>query len=321
MKKITVFNTFISSANMGDAIIMDYSMQQLQSVFPEAYFFHAPTHDYARRASYKFIRNTTEQIVCGTNLLHDKMYIYNQWKINLIDAAMLRNVSLMGVGTSSYYGKLDWYSRWLYKSVLSNSRIQSVRDSYTKEVMHKAGFKNVLNTGCPTTWKLTPEFCQTISTQKAQSVITTLTDYDGYATTDKEVIDLLSKNYEKVYLWIQGFYDVELAEKLGITDKVTFIAPHLEAFDKILGNEDVEYIGTRLHAGIRALNFKRRTCILAVDNRAIEMGKSFNLNVVARGEAPDFLKHYITSQTAMEVKIPLNKIEKWKNQFKDASAR
>lgn len=301
---------------MGDAIIMDYALQQLQSIFPEAYFFHAPTHDYARRASYKFIRNTQEQIVCGTNLLHDKMYLYNQWKINMVDAALLSDVSLMGVGTSSYYGKLDWYSKWLYKSVLGKNRIQSVRDSYTAEVMQNAGFDKVLNTGCPTTWKLTPEFCKTISSQKAKSVVTTLTDYDGFASTDKEVIDMLSKNYEKVYLWVQGFYDIELAEKLGILDKVNLISPHLEAFDKVLREEDVEYIGTRLHAGIRALNHKRRTCILAVDNRAIEMGKSSNLNVVSRGQAPDFLKHYIDTSTPMEVKIPLAKIEEWKNQFK-----
>ena len=225
MKKITVFNTFISSGNMGDAIIMDYSVQQLQSIFPDAFFFHAPTHEYARRASYKFIKNTQEQIVCGTNLLHDKMYIYNQWKINVVDAILLKHVSLMGVGSSSYYGKLDWYSKWLYKKVLDPNRIQSVRDSYTEEVMLKAGFKNVLNTGCPTTWKLNPDFCANISSEKARSVITTLTDYDGYAAIDKEVITLLAKNYEKVYLWIQGFNDVELVEKLGIRDKVIFIAP------------------------------------------------------------------------------------------------
>ncbi len=316
MKKITVFNTFVSSANMGDAIIMDYAEQQLRDVFPKDYFFHAPTHDYARRASYKYIRKTDEQIVCGTNLLHDKMYFYNQWKINWRDAVFLKNATLMGVGTSSYYGKLDVYTKLLLKSVLGSGRIQSVRDSYTEEVMRKAGFKNVLNTGCPTTWKLTPDFCKDIAATRARNVITTLTDYDGYAKIDREIIKTLKENYDNVYLWIQGFKDVELAEKLGVLNLVKTIAPSVEAFDEVLSRNDVEYIGTRLHAGIRALNHKRRTCILAVDNRAIEMGKSFNLNVVKRQDAPEFLKSYISSTTPMNVQIPEDKIAQWKNQFK-----
>ncbi|TOG81065.1 capsular biosynthesis protein, partial [Vibrio parahaemolyticus] len=62
------------------------------------------------------------------------------------------------------------------------------------------------------------------------------------------------------------------------------IAPSLESFDEVLSSGNVDYIGTRLHGGVRALQKKVRTLILAIDNRAWEKKKDFNLPVVERND-------------------------------------
>ena len=319
MNRLTIFNTYVQSGNLGDAIIMHYAEKQLRSIFPRSYFFHASTHEFNGKASYNFINRTKDQIVCGTNLLNNKVYKYRQWKIGLRDALHL-NATLMGVGTSSYFEKLDFLSRKLYGLVLAEDRIQSVRDSYTEEIMVNAGFKNVLNTGCPTTWGLTEDLILKVSQNKASRVITTITDYKGLGKNDKDFILFLQDNYEAVFLWPQGFNDIKLLEKLGRFEKLTILSPSLESLNQILLEDDVEYIGTRLHAGIHALNNKKRTLILAVDNRALEMGKSIGLPVIKRKHVLDYLPQYINSSEIPKVRIPIKEIEVWKNQFRQQEA-
>ena len=80
-------------------------------------------------------------------------------------------------------------------------------------------------------------------------------------------------------------------------------------------NNDVDYIGTRLHAGIRALQNQKRTLILSVDNRATEMGKDFNLPVVSRKDIHFVEKNFIKSTFNTDIKRPFEIISQWKNQF------
>lgn len=315
MKKISVFDTYVSSANMGDAIIMDYSIKQLRSVFPDDFFYHIPTHEYNRRKPYTYIRKCDEKIVCGSNLLRGRMMTRNQWKLNLIDATFLKDVCLLGVGTGGNFEKLDAYSQFLYKRILSSSRIHSVRDEHSEKIMRSMGFDNVLNTGCPSTWALSPEHCIGIDRGKQKSVVTTLTDYDQDETLDKAMFQILLEEYENVFLWIQGFDDYDYAKRLGVLDKVKCVSPELKAYDAVLQRDDIEYVGTRLHAGIRALNFKKRASILAVDARATGMAACIKLHVMKRSDVQGQLKDYIHRNQATELQLPSENIMKWKSQF------
>ena len=81
--------------------------------------------------------------------------------------------------------------------------------------------------------------------------------------------------------------------------------------------ETIFYVGTRLHAGIHALNQKVRTIILAVDNRATEMGKDFNLPVIQRTQVEEKLQIMIQSTWRTKISIPKENIQKWKMQFKE----
>ena len=69
---------------------------------------------------------------------------------------------------------------------------------------------------------------------------------------------------------------------LDLPFNVIIIPRDLEAYERRLIQGNVDYVGTRLHAGIFALNHKVRSIIVAVDNRAIEIAKDTNLPIVRR---------------------------------------
>ena len=85
---------------------------------------------------------------------------------------------------------------------------------------------------------------------------------------------------------------------------------------KILESDlELDYIGTRLHAGIRAMQKRRRSIIISIDNRAREMGKDYNLNVIEREDIEN-LEEYLLSEFKTDIKLNLDNIKKWKEQFK-----
>jgi polysaccharide pyruvyl transferase WcaK-like protein len=194
--------------------------------------------------------------------------------------------------------------------------LHSVRDQYTLSKLQQAGFKNVINTGCPTTWALTPEFCLEIPTRKASEVVTTITDYRRDPQRDNEMLAILSRNYDHVYLWLQGRHDEEYLQTLNIPENLTTIPASLKAYEEALRKGGVDYVGTRLHAGIHALNFKIRSIILAVDNRATEMGRDVNLPVMQRDIISEELEKKINSDFATQIRINQESIDRFKVQFR-----
>ena len=71
-------------------------------------------------------------------------------------------------------------------------------------------------------------------------------------------------------------YLMQLVQNIKINLEI--ISPNLRSFDFILENEDIDYVGTRLHAGIRAVQKSVRTFIVTIDNRAKEISKDIYLN-------------------------------------------
>ena len=83
-----------------------------------------------------------------------------------------------------------------------------------------------------------------------------------------------------------------------------------------LENNDIDYVGTRLHAGIRAIQKKRRALVLSIDNRASEISNDIGMNVVPR-EDIEKIEFFITNEQKTSIKIPHKNIEAWKAQFMD----
>ena len=303
MDKITVFDTSVATLNIGDEIIMDAVYKQLRSIFNEEMFIKLPTHEKLYKKSWFITRTSRCGFVGGTNLLSSNMFkLSNQWEINIIDAMNFNNVVLMGPGWQSNDRKINLYTKLLYRKALSKEYIHSVRDSQSEKKLKEIGINNVINTGCPTLWGLNEEHCNNIPKKKANNVICTFTDYLKDVKSDKILADILLQNYENVYCWIQGSEDYEYVK--NISDKFIIINPNLKEYDKVLeDNIELDYVGTRLHAGIRAMQKGRRSIIISIDNRAREMGRDFNLNIIERVDINN-LSNYINSE--FETKVTLN---------------
>lgn len=243
--------------------------------------------------------------------------LFQQWKnLGFTAYKQLRPAILLGVGWANYEEKkVPFYTRNLLQKVLSKDFQHSVRDEYTKLKLAEAGITNVINTGCPTMWNLTEDHCSTIKAQKSNEVVFTLTDYRVNEERDKKIIDVLVHNYEKVYFWPQGSGDYEYFLSLSNNPKIEIINSSLKSYDELLNStEDIDYVGTRLHAGIRALQHKRRAIIVAVDNRAKEISKDTRL-VVCDEKEIDSLDTMIASEIRYKLNINFEAINKWKSQF------
>jgi hypothetical protein len=177
------------------------------------------------------------------------------------------------------------------------------------------GILNVVNTGCPTTWRITPEHCARIPRHKADAVVTTVNSYAGLQNrdADRRMLEILKRRYRTVYLWIQTHTDYEYAQSL--TGGLVYINPSIAALDAVLTSRPVDYVGNRLHGGIRALQRGRRTVIVAIDNRAQEMGRDFALPIVGRTDFAG-LESAIQSPFDTAVHVPEQAIARWKEQFR-----
>ena len=298
---------------MGDHIILESIKEQMNDLLSRAFVVEISTH-FPLSLYMRLVKYVDYRFVCGSNLLSSKMNSpFSQWDVKMRNLYVGPCV-LVGAGWKQYEGKPNLATKRLYKKTLSTEYMHSVRDSFTAQQLKSIGINNVINTSCPTMWNLTQEHCAQIPVKKSNSVVTTITDYSQNEKRDKMMLDILSGCYEKVYLWQQGIRDGEYVEKLGIKNSnIELIAPTLDAFDNVL-KKDIDYVGTRLHAGIRALQKKKRTLIVAIDNRAVEKQKDFNLPCVSCNNLSD-LKNIIESQFITDIKIPIENIQRWKSQF------
>ena len=311
---VAIFDPSILSENKGDEIIAYYGNKVLTEIFEEKERFRLPTHACPKAEDLKRLQQAGNKIVCGTNLITPHFEEYTNWKMPH-DLKGYRDIVTLGVGWGYYCDDISKVSTFVYRTIFSKRGLLSVRDSYTEQKFCEMGISNVINTGCPTLWGLTPAHCASIPKKKARRVITTVTDYDRDAKADGMMFDILRQCYEEVFVWIQGSHDREYLEGLIDTSGIYIIENSLEAYTMALHSGEVDYVGTRLHAGIHALNQGVRTIILAVDNRAIEMGKDFHLPVIRRSEVSDQLKKWINAEWETQINVPFDAIAQWKDSF------
>jgi len=314
MKKILIYEPSILSRNVGDFIIIDAVREQLHEVFPDGMFFNAITQDRMPKRTYKLDNECDYSFIGGTNILSSHMRKRKLWKIK--DTFYINNLILMGVGWLAYQDKPDLYTKYIFKHILHPEILHSVRDSYTEKKMISAGITNVINTGCPTTWKLTPDHCSKIPRKKAENVVFTLTDYDRDLENDKLLIKLLKQTYKKVYFWPQGSSDLEYIKLLTDLSGIDILGGNLISYNTLLQSDiELDYIGTRLHGGIRALQYFKRTILIIIDNRAREKGSDFNFKTIERTNISNDLETLIYSDFPTEININLKNINIWKQQF------
>jgi polysaccharide pyruvyl transferase WcaK-like protein len=314
MNKIAVFDTSISDYNLGNQIIMESVYKYLDEIFPGDFFFKLPYMEITRH-TIKYLKRSDFTFFGGTNALTGKMESYRQWDLSLIKSFMIKDVILMGLGWWQYEQRTSIYTKLILKNVLSQKYNHSVRDNHTKQKLVDIGIHNVVNTGCPTLWELTPEHCAKIPVTKSRNVVFTFTDYHKNVERDGHMLKVLTKNYDTLYYWIQGEGDLEYINSLKKGENIKLVDPNLKSFDALLDHQEIDYAGTRLHAGIRALQKGRRSIIIGIDNRAIEMQRDFGLPVLDQKEIQQ-LDSVLNAGIPIKVQPPLQVISEWKKQFK-----
>lgn len=309
-----LLDTYMDSDNCGDGIIMENCMLQLSDCMDVAALQHIPTHRLPTEEEKQQLRASRKKILCGTNILSGHMRSYGLWRLGA-DVSPYRETILMGVGFDSKDDSFDRYTQQLLRTILSKNVFHSVRDSFSEQKLKSMGIPNVLNTGCPTMWNLTPERCAAIPVVKATNAICTVTDYCRDKANDKAMLDVLLDSYEKVYLWLQGKDDLAYIRELGYEGKLILVPSTLADYDTVLEQSDLDYVGTRLHAGIRALSKGHRSQIISIDNRAECISADTGLPILKREDVRLMLKERLSRNFETNITLPRENIIRWKGQF------
>lgn len=325
MKKVLLLDTSIGTSNLGDFIIMECVRKELASILHSDFVYNMPTHLPAFNSVAVFRNSLAVQnyasadlkFAGGSNLLvKDLKTHYPQWNIHPFNSKPLNGVVLVGVGAGAG-DDTNRYTTKLYNKVLNHTYYHSVRDARSKAYVESLGLK-AINTGCVTMWMLTPEFCQRIPTKKANRCVFTLTGRspkEPVRGEEQQMLDILLRNYETVYCWIQGDKDFDYLKRLKRNEQVVIVPPSVEAYDELLSQADLDYVGTRLHGGIYAMRHGKRAIIIAIDERAAEIHKGNHLNCIYLSEVENKLEPMLRAEFATEVKMPFDRIEQWKAQF------
>ncbi|MGD0267956.1 MAG: polysaccharide pyruvyl transferase family protein [Candidatus Sulfotelmatobacter sp.] len=304
LKTITVIDTSFGTWNLGDEIIMQAVNDVIHEIFPDARVFRLPSHEALSRRSYYFLRQSDLCLIGGTNVLASK-----GWRLRWRDSIFLKNAICFGVTWGGISPKPAFRDRVLLRRVLDGGQIHSVRDRYTKDLLDQIGVASV-STSCPTMWMLTPEHCAAVPFVKAKNVLFTLTAYRCDPTADRAMIDILRKHYETLHFFPQMHGDYAYFQDLNIPG-VRVIGPNLRSYDEFLANEDVDYVGSRLHGGIRALQFKKRTLVIGIDHRSAEIANDTGLPVLRRTEMKE-LEVWVNGNVPTRINLPTDNITNWK---------
>ncbi|MGP9659959.1 polysaccharide pyruvyl transferase family protein [Arthrobacter sp. AOP36-C1-22] len=308
MKTTGLLDTSLKSENDGDRIIVG----DILSYFP---FLdnhrRVATHKKLDWQARRLVRSTDVLAVTGTNLLSSDIFSLRQWPLRPQDISVLSGkLAFIGVGWWQYQGEPNQKTIEALLSLMARDLPIAARDSYTAEKLTTAGIP-AINTACPTMWTL-PDTLPGIG--QSSECVFTWTNYNPHATRDTELIHWLLEKYERVHIWPQSAEDERAIHKRKLPSGVAPLPRGLSAFASAMEGRD--YVGTRLHAGIRAAQLGRPIAILAVDNRAMEIGKDTGLPVLPREADIDVIDHaYSTWMSGVELRLPRKAIAQWSGQF------
>jgi polysaccharide pyruvyl transferase WcaK-like protein len=318
MKRITLYDSSYTTDNLGDQIIMDSVHDHLRETFPFGFFTGIPSHDYPGKHGIEKAAGCDYAFVGGTNIIASHWLRYHQIKLKLGDVGKVKPLILMGVGWHKYQRDPDFITNAIHRKLFSKDHLHSVRDRYTFDKLKRSGIDNVVYTGCPTMWRLTPDHVVDVPVAKKNAVVFALTAYLRDDKADRAIIDLLIRRYDKVYFWPQMFDDLaylrELASDAVASGKISIITPSVEGVTRVFREEDVDYVGLRLHCGVLALQNKVRSLIVIVDNRATEISRDTGLPTSERADLAK-IEAWIDGSQPVELTLPFEDIARWKGQF------
>lgn len=311
------------SLNLGDLIISEAVRVELQELFPDSHIDAISSHAILGKKQVDQVKQSDYCFVGGTNLLSSDAMAFRGMPISDKKLIYLfppvKNLILMGVGWGFGYGEsVRFKTRLFYKKIFRSDVIHSCRDNYSASKFQQATSKQTLNTCCPSTWRL-----KNISNQRkttSRECLFTLTDYAMDPGADNAMIKLLLEHFEKLWFFPQGSGDLEYIQTLSMyadnKSRIVVLSHDYEAFKQLANEPGLTYVGTRLHAGIKALESGMDAVIIAVDNRAEEIHHDTNLPVIKRSSG-DKLQQWLKGEKLFgEFRLPVAAIDTWKKQFR-----
>lgn len=312
-----------SSINLGDVIIYESVFKYLKELFPDKDIIRISTHSFLEKKHFSILKQKNLKFFSGTNALSSNVREYHQWKLSkkkfFFLSPKVKDVILMGVGWWQYQGSPTLATKYFYNNVLSKTYIHSVRDAYTRNKVISMGFRDTINTSCPTTWELNGRNVNR-KNRSVNNCLFMITDYKQNSVFDNELIKIIIEHYTgEIFFFPQGTLDIDYINSLEIykanKNKIKILNRTVEEFKNCISQSSLNYIGTRLHGGIKCLQYNHDSLIISVDNRAKEIGKDINLPVVERGNH-SLLKKWLAGEKIFpEIKLPVEDIKKWKKQF------
>ena len=304
-KSTTLLNTAMDSSNDGDQIIVDSIFRE----FPQLkHLPEVPTHRAPTSTELALARSSKVLIVTGTNILTGVAGSDRQWPLTEREVdAYAGKVVFLGVGWRDYETTIAPDRAALIRRLRHPDIPVAARDGYTHERLISLSVASA-NTGCPTMWSL-PDRLSTPGSR--DECVFTLTDYRPDRVRDHILIRALSHTYRHVHLWPQSEKDSIRAQSLRLPRNVHTSPRGLGALETSLEGRD--YVGTRLHAGVRAMQLGSPALVAAVDNRAIEIGRDTNLPVVARSKGTRAILRILRSaEKTTDLTLPKAEIKAWK---------
>lgn len=324
MKSAIVFDTAIGTSNLGDEIILHCLEEQLSFFLDNCFIMRFGTHvKNLPKARYffgsqklQFAYEADFKLIMGTNLLsRDIKQTQGQWPIGKLDCWLYDICIMAGVGTTLSEGTITNYSKKVYQQILRQDFYHSVRDEESKRMLEEIGFKAV-NTGCPTLWKMTPDFCKQIPVHKSNRVIFSLSGYKVQQNRERDLdlIRILRENYDELIFWAQTSRDEPYLDTFENVSDIPRIHS-LKKYEDILSTGNIDYVGTRLHGGVYAMQHKVRSIIISIDHRARGFHETNNLCICERNDIPDKLADMINGEVITDIRLRQEDIDLWKAQF------
>ncbi|KFE35576.1 polysaccharide pyruvyl transferase family protein [Thioclava atlantica] len=318
-RAVALLDPAIATRNAGDEIISQAARRWIQHALPDHFLATVPTHERMGIRSHRLIRQAEHAIVGGSNLLTSHLLFDRGWRVGFRDMALVNKLVLLGAGWRGYESDPSPMTKLMLRRLLSRDALHSVRDTHTGEMLAKAGIENVVVTSCMTMWQLTPAHLAAIPREKARAVVTTFTMRQP-SPDDLRILDLLTGLYETVYLWPQGIDDAGYVRGFA-QGRAEILGPTLAAYDALLARDQpIDYVGNRLHGGIRALQKGQRAFILAIDNRATEIARDTGLPVIPRSAPNAEIAARISGIWDPGIRLPQAQIDAWLAQFAPAAA-
>jgi polysaccharide pyruvyl transferase WcaK-like protein len=274
-------DTELGSGNLGDSIIA----QSIYQNFPELLALPSiATHQFMGYSDAIVARKSQLLVVLGTNFISSRMYPPAPWRFGPVEWAVTRRKLVgIGVGARSYEQGFSLSQKINYRSMFFPGIPVATRDQYSANLLQGIGI-DAISTGCPTMWNLS----QSLPTRTSETeVVVTLTDYAPDPENDNTLLEMLSKMFVKVHFWPQGTGDLKYLSSLRQPRNLVVSPSGLDNLNKLLHGR--VYVGTRLHAAIRASQLGQPALVLGIDNRAKEIASDTNYPIIGRAELAEGL--------------------------------